>query len=91
MGLTICKNVVENNNGFIDVYSEGENCGSTFMFGMEMGLPDSKIIYPQTDRVNHDNLDSSCSLCSVLRNSFGGGKNGNFDADIELQSWFHKE
>ena len=36
MGLNICYKIIEMNGGFIDVYSEGENLGSTFMFGMKM-------------------------------------------------------
>ena len=36
MGLNICQKIVEMNGGFIDVFSEGENRGSTFMFGMKM-------------------------------------------------------
>ena len=44
MGLTICKNIVEKNCGVIDVYSEGENCGSTFMFSMEMETTESENI-----------------------------------------------
>lgn len=39
MGLTICQKIVERNGGFIDVFSEGENQGSTFMFTMVMTLP----------------------------------------------------
>ena len=31
MGLNICKNIVEMNGGRIEVFSEGENLGSTFM------------------------------------------------------------
>ena len=36
MGLTICKKIVENNDGKIDVFSAGEDQGSTFMFSMKM-------------------------------------------------------
>ena len=41
MSLDICKKIVEMNGGFISVYSEGENRGSTFMFGMKMEVPDN--------------------------------------------------
>ena len=34
MGLVICKKIVENSGGQIQVYSEGENLGSTFTFTM---------------------------------------------------------
>ena len=36
MGLYISRNIVEKNGGQIDVYSAGENQGSTFMFSMKM-------------------------------------------------------
>ena len=36
MGLMICKNLVEANRGILKVRSEGENCGSSFMFTMQM-------------------------------------------------------
>ena len=39
MGLTICQKIVERNGGTIDVFSEGENLGSTFMFTMQMTPP----------------------------------------------------
>ena len=39
MGLVICKKIVDNCGGTIDVYSEGENKGSTFTFSMAMALP----------------------------------------------------
>ena len=41
MGLTICKKIVEMNGGVIDVFSEGELQGTTFMFTMKMFLPKS--------------------------------------------------
>ena len=41
MSLDICKKIVEINGGFISVFSEGENRGSTFMFGMKMEVPDN--------------------------------------------------
>ena len=40
MGLNICYKIIEMTGGFIDVFSEGENLGSTFMFGMKMELPE---------------------------------------------------
>ena len=36
LGLTICKKLVEANHGYLTVKSEGENCGSAFMFTMKM-------------------------------------------------------
>ena len=36
VGLFICKQIVDNNGGFIDCYSAGEGHGATFMFGMHM-------------------------------------------------------
>ena len=36
LGLMICKNLVEQNNGSLEVYSEGINMGSTFSFTMQM-------------------------------------------------------
>lgn len=40
MGLTICKQLVEANYGTMDVYSDGENMGSRFMFTMRMEAGD---------------------------------------------------
>jgi len=40
LGLTICKKIVENSGGKIDVYSAGENLGSMFMFSMNMTIPE---------------------------------------------------
>ena len=40
MGLAICKKIVDNCGGTIDVFSAGENKGSTFSFSMKMLLPD---------------------------------------------------
>ena len=39
MGLTICQKIIQNCNGKIDVYSEGENKGSTFYFQIPMSQP----------------------------------------------------
>ena len=36
MGLNICQKIVTNNGGQIDVFSDGLNKGSTFMFTMKM-------------------------------------------------------
>ena len=36
MGLMICKNLIEANRGALTVKSKGENCGSSFMFTMQM-------------------------------------------------------
>ena len=36
MGLMICKNLVELNGGKLDVHSDGEDRGATFMFSMKM-------------------------------------------------------
>lgn len=47
MGLHISRNIVEKNGGYIDVYSGGENQGSTFMFGMKMALCEEES-YEQT-------------------------------------------
>ena len=38
MGLTICQKIVNNCGGRIDVFSEGVNKGSTFIFDMKMSL-----------------------------------------------------
>ena len=42
IGLIICKRIIENSGGKIAVISEGEGKGSTFMFSMEMNLPDTE-------------------------------------------------
>ena len=39
MGLTICQRIVDNNQGQIDVFSEGKDKGATFIFSMKMKLP----------------------------------------------------
>ena len=39
MGLNICRKIVTNNGGSIDVFSGGLNKGSTFMFTMKMACP----------------------------------------------------
>ena len=36
MGLNICKKIIDENQGSIEVYSRGENCGATFQFVMKM-------------------------------------------------------
>ena len=36
MGLMICKKLVEANRGTLSVMSEGENCGSSFVFTMQV-------------------------------------------------------
>jgi len=42
MGLNICQKIIKHNGGTIDVYSEGENLGSTFMFTMPMTVYEKK-------------------------------------------------
>lgn len=39
LGLVICKKIVENNEGRIDVFSAGEGQGATFQFSMHMTEP----------------------------------------------------
>ena len=39
MGLMICKNLVQQNGGTIQVHSDGEGCGSSFKFTMQMQKP----------------------------------------------------
>ena len=39
LGLNICHNIVKKNGGYIEVHSNGENQGTTFMFGMKMQIP----------------------------------------------------
>lgn len=39
MGLMICKNLVEQNQGTINVHSDGLDKGSIFSFTMKMNLP----------------------------------------------------
>ena len=42
IGLNICQKIVNNNQGAIDVSSEGINRGSKFMFSMKMIEPQKK-------------------------------------------------
>ena len=36
MGLVICKDIITNCGGTVNVFSKGENKGSTFIFTMKM-------------------------------------------------------
>ena len=53
MGLNICQQILSCCEGHIDVHSEGENKGSTFIFSMKMELIehnyDENIILPEYD------------------------------------------
>lgn len=44
MGLMICKNLVANNGGEINVHSDGENEGSVFSFTMKMDIADAALV-----------------------------------------------
>ena len=46
MGLMICKQLVELNQGTISVHSKGENLGSAFTFTMHMQQSKPKLIRP---------------------------------------------
>ena len=59
MGLTICKNIVEKNSGFIDFFSKGENLGATFMFSMKMNLPSESISAAQLILSDEQQVDNS--------------------------------
>ena len=41
MGLVICKELVENNGGSINVFSAGPDKGTTFQFTMKMTIPEN--------------------------------------------------
>jgi len=41
MGLFICKELVENNEGSINVFSAGPDKGTTFQFTMKMSIPEN--------------------------------------------------
>jgi len=41
MGLIICKELVENNEGSINVFSAGPDKGTTFQFTMKMTVPEN--------------------------------------------------
>ena len=63
LGLMICKNLVEENNGSLQVYSEGLNRGSTFSFTMQMesvgGFNELEILKQQNNQLLNysDQLD----------------------------------
>ena len=57
MGLVICKKIVDNCGGTIEVFSEGTNKGSTFIFTMSMVLPKAEC--QQFKSINDKNLSSS--------------------------------
>ena len=61
MGLYISRNIVEKNGGQIDVYSAGENLGSTFMFTMKMLSceDDSRVNFVSLPRILIQNVDES--------------------------------
>ncbi len=40
MGLTLCKKIVEGEQGHIECFSGGPQKGSTFAFSMSMNLPE---------------------------------------------------
>jgi len=42
MGLIICKKIVENHGGQIEVFSAGVNRGATFQFSMHMTASEQK-------------------------------------------------
>ena len=46
IGLMICKRIIENSGGQITMHSDGENKGSTFIFSMEMHLPNQRTEMP---------------------------------------------
>ena len=50
MGLMICQNLVEMNQGEIFVHSEGEDKGSVFSFTMKMELPGKNKLKMRKER-----------------------------------------
>ena len=69
MGLNICQKIIEHNGGVLDVFSEGENLGSTFMFTMPMALPDDDCQI--LEERNEDNTEHwhSMSIGEILDQS----------------------
>ena len=59
LGLTICKKIVENSGGKIDVYSAGEGQGSVFMFSMNMTLPEKSRKNDSTKKITKQTKDRS--------------------------------
>lgn len=43
MGLTICKKIIDENQGTIEVYSAGKDKGATFQFTMNMQEPGYRL------------------------------------------------
>ena len=63
LGLMICKNLVEQNNGNLSVYSEGLNRGSTFSFSMQMedvgGYKELQILKQENSKEEEQFLQDS--------------------------------
>ena len=58
MGLTLCQRIVENSGGLIDVHSDGEDKGATFMFNMKMQLATSAASVNQIEEEIPNNNSS---------------------------------
>ena len=50
MGLAICKRIIENSGGKIDMYSAGKGEGCTIMFTMKMSKQDDELISVTSSR-----------------------------------------
>ena len=79
MGLNICQKILQSCQGHIEVYSEGENKGSTFMFSMKMDLVD------KNDQDSSGTLDSCPSIESNnLEESLTLDQNSSYSSQLAI-------
>ena len=64
MGLVICKRIIENSGGQIQVVSAGEDKGATFMFSISMKLPE-KVENSRTPVLHNELLQPAPSHRSM--------------------------
>ena len=69
MGLKYCQKIIKNNGGSINVFSQGENKGSTFMFSMKMSLPKNKKKANRLQTIQEEKQEETQTLHHSFRSS----------------------